>query len=116
MATQVNNPGMAVVAGAALVARRLVKADGTYCGADATQDWLGVTQENRASGEPTPVRFLGAGTVILTAAVAITPAGSLVYKAANGKIGVTNTNALIGIALETASGDGIEIQVKPLVS
>jgi hypothetical protein len=114
MATQTNNPGMAVVAGAALVARRLVKYDGTYCGADAVTDFVGVTQEPRALGEPTPVRFLSAGTAILTASVAIT-AGALVYKAANGKVGITNTNALVGIALEAAAGDGIEFQVKPLV-
>jgi len=115
MATQTNNPGMTVVTGAALVARRLVTYVGGYCGADANQDWLGVTQENRANGETMPVRFLGAGTVILTAAVGIN-AGDLVYKAANGKVGVTNTNALIGRALEAASGDGIEFQVKPLVA
>ncbi len=114
MAVQTNNPGMAVQAGETLAARRLIKYDGTYADGDANQDWLGVTQEPRSTGEQTPVRFLSAGTVILTAAVAIT-AGALVYKANDGKVGVTNTNALIGIALEAASGDGIEIQVKPLV-
>lgn len=114
MAVQTNNPGMAIAAGGTIPARRLVKYDGTLCGADATQDWLGVSQEPRELGQNMPVRFLSAGTVILTAAVAIN-AGDLVYKAADGKIGVTNTNALIGRALEAAAGDGIEITVKPLV-
>lgn len=108
-----NNPGMTVRPAGALAQYRLVKYDGSYCGADATTDMLGVTMEPRNAGETTPVRFLTAGTVICTAAVAIT-AGALVYKAANGKVGLTNTNALVGIALEAASADGDFLEVKPL--
>ena len=116
MSVQVNNPGMAVaVGGAAVLSRVLLKADGTVCGADANQDWVGVTQEARPAGpnQQVPVRFLAAGTCIMTAAVAINK-GDLVYKAANGQVGKTNTNALVGLALEAASGAGVEIAIKPL--
>ena len=111
MAVQINQPGMSLTAGAALVARRLVKSDGTYCGVGTTRDWVGVVQEDRANGAQTPIRFVHAGTCILTASVAIT-AGDVVYKAANGKIGKTTTsNTRVGIALESASGDDIQIAV-----
>jgi len=113
MSVQVNNPGISVKAGAALVSRRLIKQDGTYCGVGTTKDWVGITQEPRASGEYTPCRLTKAGTCVLTASVAIT-AGDIVYKAANGKVGKTSTgNTRVGIALEDASGDGLEFQVLP---
>ncbi len=115
MSTQVNTPGMALKATAAIGSRTLVKYDGTLCGADAVQDWIGVAQQPAAIGEQIPLRFFSSGTAIMMAAEAIT-SGALVYKAASGQVGLTNTNALIGRALEAASGAGVTIQIKPLVA
>ena len=113
MATQTNNPGKAILASATLAAYRLITGAGAYAGADANSDVVGVTQEPAASGAYVPTRFLTAGTVKLTASGAIT-ANVNVYKAANGKIGTTNTNKLIGIALEAATADGDVIEVLPV--
>ncbi len=112
MSVQHNNPGMALKVGVALLERRLVKYDGTYCGLDTTKDWVGVTQEPRTTvGDYVPIRFLGAGTCILTASAAIT-AGSVVYKAANGQVSSTSTGSTrVGIALEAASGAGVQLEV-----
>lgn len=113
MAAQTNNPGKTFLASATLPAYRLITAAGALCGADATADIVGVTQEPAASGTFVPTRFLAAGTAKMTAAVAIS-ANALVYKAANGKIGTTNTNRLVGIALEAATADNDVIEVLPL--
>lgn len=91
----------------------LVTRLGALCGADATNDVIGVSTNKAAIGQQIPVRFKSAGTMICTAAVAIT-VDALVYKAANGKVGITNTNALVGRALEAASGDGLQLEVQPL--
>lgn len=113
MSVQVNNPGISVKAGAALVARRLVKFDGNYCGLDANKDWVGVTQEPRAINEYTPCRLTKAGTCVLVASEAIV-LGDVVYKAANGKVSKTAAASIrVGIALEAATGDGLEFQVLP---
>jgi hypothetical protein len=112
MSQFVDNPGMAIRATATINQYTLVKADGTNCAADANDDMVGVAMEPRTTGQLIPVRFRSAGTIICVASAAIT-AGALVYKAANGKIGLTNTNARVGIALEAASADGDHIAVKP---
>ena len=113
MAIQTNNPGRSFLASAALPAYRLTTAAGALCGADATADIVGVTQEPAASGTYVPTRFLFAGTCKMTASVAIA-VGALVYKAANGKIGTTNTNRLVGICLEAATADNDVIEVLPI--
>ena len=69
--------------------------------------------ESRANGALIPVRFLTAGTIPAVASEAIA-VGDLVYKAAAGKVGKTNTNLLIGTAMEAAAADGDFISVKPL--
>lgn len=113
MSVQVNNLAITVTAGEALLVRRLVKADGTYCDLDTTRDWVGVTQEPRASGEKTPVRLPKAGTCIMTASAAVT-INTVVYKANDGKVSNVSTGSTrVGIALEAASGDGAEFQVLP---
>lgn len=109
----VDNPGMAVKATAAIGQYTLVTLAGANCGANATTDILGVAMESRESGKLIPVRFLSAGTIPAVASEAIA-VGDLVYKAAAGKVGKTNTNLLVGIAMEAASADGDFIQVKPL--
>ncbi len=106
-----NNPGMGILAGTDLAQYLLVKRDGTLCGADASRDWLGVTMEPKLAGDNVPVRFSTAGTIPCTAVEAIT-AGALVYKAALGKVGLTNTNALVGTALEAAPIGGF-LEVMP---
>lgn len=113
MSVQINNPGISVLAGADLVARRLVTAAGAYCGVSVVRDWVGVTQEPVLNGKYGPVRLVKAGTCIMVAAAAIT-VNSVVYKAANGKISTTSTGSIrVGIALEAASADLDEIQVLP---
>jgi len=113
MSVQVNNPAITVVAGEALAARRLVKADGTYADLGTTRDYVGITQEPRASGEQTPVRLTSAGTAIMVASAAVTTQ-TVVYKANDGKVSNVSTGSIrVGIALEAASGDGVEFQVLP---
>lgn len=113
MSVQVNNPGISIRAGAALVARRLVVLAGTYAGVSAVRDWVGVTQEPRASGEYVPVRLTKAGTCVMTADGAIA-AGDVVYKGANGKVSLSTTGSIrVGIAMEAAAADGVEFQVLP---
>jgi hypothetical protein len=113
MSQYVDNPGMAVRASAAIGQYRLVTPAGAHCGADTTTNIIGVSMESRDSGKLIPVRFLSAGTIPATAAEAIA-VGDLVYKAADGKVGKTNTNLLVGIALSAASADGDFLQVKPV--
>lgn len=109
----VDNPGMAVRATAAIPQYALVTPAGALCGANATTDILGVAMESRENGKLVPIRFLSAGTIPAVASEAIA-VNDLVYKAANGKVGKTNTNLLVGIALEAAAADGNFIQVKPV--
>jgi hypothetical protein len=113
VATQTNNPGKTILASATLPAYRLITAAGALCGADATADIVGVTQAPAVSGNYVETRFLSAGSCKLTASGAIS-ANALVYKAASGKIGTTNTNRLVGIALEAATADGDIIEVMPV--
>lgn len=114
MSTQTNNPGKAVTASATIASRRLVTLLGAYCGLSTTRDWVGVSQEPRVSGEQIPVRYAHAGTAVMTASEAIV-AGDPVYKAASGKVSKTSTGSVqVGIALEAASGDGIEFEVLPI--
>lgn len=110
MATQTNNPGRGILASATIPAFRLVDANGALCGANANRDMVGVSQEATASGALIPTRLMTAGTLKIAASGAIAK-NAPVYKAANGQIGTTNTNAQVGIALEaaTAANDIIEV-------
>lgn len=114
MSAQTNNPGITIkVTSVPIAARRLITVGGVVTGVSTTQDWVGVTQEARAVGEYVPVRMTKAGTVVCTAAGAIS-AGNVVYKAASGKVGTASTGSIrFGIALEDASGDGVEVNVLP---
>lgn len=107
-----NNPGLGLVAPVNLNQYLLVKPDGNVTGADANRDWMGVTMEPKNVGDNVPVRFTTAGTIPCTAATAIT-LGALVYKDTLGRVGLTNTNALVGTALEGASGAGAYLEVMP---
>jgi uncharacterized protein DUF2190 len=113
MAVQVNNPGKTIQAATTIAQRRLVKYDGNYCALDTSRDWVGVTQEPRTVGQYLPVRFTNAGSCVMTASAAVS-AGEVVYKAADGKVSIGATGSVrVGIALESASGDGIEFEVLP---
>jgi hypothetical protein len=107
-----NQPGTAVVVPAITAQYLLLKFDGSLCAANATKDYIGVSMESRAAGKNMPVRFTKAGTIPCTAAAAIT-AGAIVYKDALGTVGVTNTNARVGIALETVANAGDFLEVLP---
>lgn len=115
MSTQTNcTNGLNVTASAAVTARKLIKWDGSLCGLNATRDWIGQSQEPRASGEQIPVRTPYVGTAIGTASEAIVK-GDPVYKAANGFLSKTATSSIqVGIALEAASGVNIEFQYLPI--
>lgn len=110
-----DNPGAGVAVGAVALAQyRLLKADGTVTGLDATKDWIGVTLEPRAAlAKSVPVRFPTAGTIPCTAAAAIS-IGDVVYKAAAGKVSTASTGSIrVGIAKTAASADGDWLEVYP---
>lgn len=107
--------GRTITSGAATAAYRLVKNDGTYCGADTTNDIAGQTMcDCSASGQPCALRTLNNTNILVSAAGAVT-AGALVYKAANGQVGTTNTNLLVGIALSDAAAANDVISVQPKI-
>jgi len=112
MAVYHNNPGLGVLVAVATSQYLLVKDDGTLCAADATNDVLGVSTNNALANQNLPVRFRTAGTWVCTSAGAIA-AGALVYKAASGQVGTTDTNLLIGRALSATSAADQEIEVLP---
>lgn len=112
MAISHDNPGMAILAAQATAAYLLIKADGTLCALNATNDVIGSTTDAVASGKYAPVRFPSAGTSIMTSSVAIA-IGDPVYKAALGTItNVAAGSTQVGIALEAASGANQFIEVK----
>jgi hypothetical protein len=80
--------------------------------ADATV-FHGVTNSRAEIGEQADVVLLGHGQVRMTAAAAIT-IGATVYPAAAGKVSTTaGTGKAIGVAMQAASGDNVEILVLP---
>lgn len=110
-----DNPGITITAGASALAQYvLIKLDGTVCGLDTDKDFVGVTLEPRAAlAKNVPVRLLTAGTIPCTAAKAIT-AGSVVYKAASGKVTDASTGSTrVGIAKTAAAADGDWLEVIP---
>lgn len=108
------------ITGAALTAKRLVKLDtGTviHSTAAATDDMIGVTEVNAASGEPVGVRLLCTDeTQEMTAAGAI-GLNAVAYAAADGKIQAlpagAGTYRKVGITMEAATADGDIIEVLP---
>ncbi|MDD5566232.1 MAG: DUF2190 family protein [Candidatus Omnitrophica bacterium] len=103
-------------AGEALARARRVKLSSGYGTqveyADAADDYIGVTLEAAASGEPVAVKLKRAspGTVEVEASVTTT-AGATLYGAADGKVSVSSTGTdKFGKGLEAASGDGAVIE------
>lgn len=114
MSVQINQPGVTIkVATTDIAARLLISPAGVVTVISTVRDWVGATQEPRKVGEFVNVRLPHAGTMILTASEAIV-LGDQVYKAAGGKVSKTSTGSVrVGIALEAASGNGLEFQVLP---
>lgn len=107
------------LAGGTVYAHRLVKTPtgAVHNTATATDDPIGIAQNDAVSGGQVAVKHLGdGGTLEMVAAGAIT-AGVVVYAAADGKVqalpGVNGTYRKIGIAIEAADADGDIIEVLP---
>lgn len=80
-------------------------------GAGAAGKAIGIAQQSVTVGQPlTAILCNCAGTAKMKAAVAISK-GALVYGGAAGKINVTNTNCLEGMAIEAATADNDVIEV-----
>jgi hypothetical protein len=80
--------------------------------ADGADDYVGVTLDAAASGDPVAVKLKRAaqGTVEVEAAGAIT-AGATIYGATDGKVSASSTGTdKFGKALEAASGSGAVIE------
>lgn len=108
-------------AAADLVAHRLVKLTGDrtvnyLAEADDLDDPIGVTMHDVDSGDMVFVRDIkAAGTLMVTAAGEIASVNTLVAPAADGKVdavGTTESEKVIGRAIETASGDGAIIEAR----
>jgi hypothetical protein len=103
-------------AGEALERARRVKLSSGYGDqveyADGADDYIGVTLESVASGDPVAVKLKRAsqGTVEVEASAAIS-AGDTIYGATDGKVSTSSTGTdKFGKALEAASGSGAIIE------
>jgi hypothetical protein len=112
---------LSLLAGADLLAHRLVKidanGDAVYMTATDTDVPIGVNELNVKDTEPTGIKPINAqGTIEMTASGAIT-LGADVYADADGKVSALPVGAgdyrKIGIAMQAASGDGSIIEVLP---
>ena len=109
---------LSLVAGADLVAHRLVKlssGEAVYNTATSTDDPIGVTKLNAEEGDDVSIAPINLeGTVEIAAAGAVT-LGADVYAAADGEVQALPTAAgtyrHIGLAMKSASGDGSIIEV-----
>lgn len=100
-------------AGAALARGiRVVLSSGKLAAAGASAVELGTVESaTLADGDVVAVCPRNVdGTVYMVAAEALS-VGDSVYADADGKVGATNTNPLIGVALEAAGADGDLIEV-----
>ena len=112
---------LSLLAGADLLAHRLVKLDGNgdaiYMTATETDKPIGVNELNVKDTEPTGIKPINAqGTIEMTAGTAIT-LGADVYAGADGKVtalsGTPGDYLKIGLAMKAASGDNSVIEVLP---
>jgi Uncharacterized conserved protein (DUF2190) len=113
MSVQYDSSRGSILAGAALVANRLVKYDGTYCAVSTVRNHAGITQEAQpTTGKPVTVRKPGCNFSDKVETAAAISAGAAVYYDTNGRIGTTSaSNTQVGIALTAASGAGSVIEV-----
>lgn len=79
--------------------------DWAQCGAGAGGKAIGIALQDVTIGQQLPAFLVNrGGTVKMKAAVAIAK-GALVYGGAAGKVNVTNTNCLEGMAVEASTAD-----------
>lgn len=107
MSQQTENIIKTFTAGEALEAFRRVKlSSGNVVYAGAGEEFIGVTQDKVASGDPVAVALRSASrSYKMTAAAAVT-AGAVIYGAASGKVDDAASGVAQGIALEEATADG----------
>lgn len=100
-------------AGSALEAFRRVKLDGSlnvvYAGAG--EEFIGITQDKVASGDPVTVALRSAARTYKAVAAAAVTAGAVIYGAANGKVDDAASGTAQGTALEAATADGDVIEI-----
>ena len=113
MAITQDAPNLAITAGEALAAHRLVKPDGTYADLGTTRDYCGVTLEAIANGAVGTLRQPHAGTMKITVSEAVAQ-GDIAYKANDGKCSKTATSSVaVGVYMEAGSGDGSVVEMQP---
>lgn len=114
MPTYLRAPTKTFECGAALNPNLRVKVSsaGVVTAAGAADMDIGTTvTTTRASGEDVTVALASLeGTAVMTASEAI-DIGEAVYGAASGKVGLTDTNHPVGIALSAAAADDDELEV-----
>lgn len=112
MSVQYDSPRGSILTTVAVVANRLVKFDGSYCGVSTTRDHIGITQEAQANvGKPVTLRKPGCTFSDKVEAAAAISAGAIIYYDTNGRVGTTSaSNTRIGRALTAASGAGSIIE------
>jgi len=119
MAEQKDVALLTATTGEALNKHRLVRFDSSgelvYC--DAGEMPLGPNRAYAADGDETGIELLAnkCGTVKCVASAAISSARVPVYTADDGKVSTTNTGICVGLALNTASGDGSIVEVLPML-
>lgn len=115
MTTQTNAPNISGIAGAAIVAYRMVKMDTAtqtyvHCTATAADVPVGVAQNGAATGEQVTIRLLTAGTfkgVVSSSCLK----GAKLYTDAAGKLAdVASTGRHVGYAMEAGSGDNSVVE------
>lgn len=109
-----NNGKKTFVAGEALEQFRRVKlstSSGTQVEyADAGADFIGITLNKVASGEPVAVQLRDSGKTQLVQAADSFAVGAALYGANDGKVSDSASGSVIGVALQAASGDGSVIE------
>lgn len=99
-------------AGEALEAFRRVKlSSGSVVYADAGEEFIGITQDKVANGDPVTVALRSAARSYKAVAAAAVTAGAVIYGAADGKVDDAASGVAQGTALEAATADGDVIEV-----
>lgn len=119
MAGKVDVPLKTAMAGEDLIQHRLVRynSSGAWVYADAGEMPVGPVRALVANTKPVAAELAQnkPGTIKCVASAAISSLFQRVYSAADGKISTTNTGVLLGINMNTASGDGSVVEVLPMI-
>jgi hypothetical protein len=120
-AAPIYDPGQALTGratGAAVVGARFLKAVGPKVNggnipvahATATDEPIGVSQRDAAQNDA--VAFYASGHVLYATAATQITAGAAVQLAAAGKVAPYTSGRKVGVAVESASGDGVAFLVQ----